>query len=319
MTDKVEYSFPDELEEKVKQAESKVEGEINQESEVEVIDDTPEKDRGRKPLDKEVSDPTEDELKEYSDSVRERINKLTHARHDERRAKEAIEREREEAVRIAQAAIEENKRLHQRIAKGENSYVSQSQKLAEIELNKAKAELRSAHESGDVDAFVEAQQALNQAQMNLEKVKSFKPTPLQEDKESGNVPPQQVQQPPVPKVDAKAELWKERNSWFGENEEMTSLALGLHNKLTRQGYDLQSDRYYDTIDAEMRKRFPEAFEEEKPKSSAKPPATVVAPSSRATSAKKIKLTQSQVQIAKRLGVPLEIYARKMAELEQQNG
>jgi len=316
MGEKTEFVFPDEQDQKVDDVQKP---EVKAEDDVEIVDDTPEKDRGRKPLDKEVLDPTEDELKEYSDAVKERIAKLTHARHDERRAKEAIQRERDEALRAAQAAYAESQQLRQKLTENQTSYVSQSQKLIENELAKARSDMKAAHEAGDADALISAQEALNQAQIQLDKVKSFKPKALQKESDTDTVTPQQAQTPPIPRPDAKAQRWKERNSWFGEDEEMTSLALGLHNKLLREGYDLQSDEYYGTIDQQMRKRFPEAFQGEQKPPTAKPPATVVAGADRATSAKKVRLTQSQVNIAKRLGVPLETYARQVAALEKQNG
>lgn len=316
MVDKVEFEFPDEKEEKQEKTASAAK---ESEPEIEVVDDTPEQDRGRKPLEKPVVDPSDDELQEYSDKVKNRIKELTHARHDERRAKEALAREKEEAFRIAQAVYEENKQLKERLNKGETNFVSQAQRLAEVEVDKAKAALKAAHEAGDTEAFVEAQAALNRAQFMQERVKAFKPAPLQTESESANVV-QQASQPPVPRVDVKAQSWKERNPWFGEDDELTSFAIGLHNKLVKSGYDTQSQEYYDAIDNRMRQVFPEQFKvTEKVEPAGKRPATVVAPSSRATSAKKVRLTQTQVQIAKRLGVPLEVYARKVAELEQQNG
>lgn len=319
MVDKVEFEFPDEKETKAEATEEKDVAKA-EESDIEIVDDTPEQDRGRKPLDRPVADPSDDELQEYSDKVRNRIKELTHARHDERRAKEALAREKEEAFRLAQAVYEENRQLKERINKGETSFVSQAQRLAEVEVEKAKAALKAAHEAGDTEAFAEAQVALNKAVFMQERVKAFKPAPLQNAEPSANVPTQQVAQPPVPQVDAKADAWRQRNPWFGQDDEMTSFALGLHNKLVKAGYDTQSQEYYDTIDNRMKQVFPDQFKPaEKVEPAGKRPATVVAPSSRSTSAKKIKLTQTQVQIAKRLGVPLEVYARKVAELEQQNG
>lgn len=317
-----EFKFPDE-----KQPEEKkddIQFEVEGEPEIEVVDDTPEQDRGRKPLDKEVTDPTDDELQAYSDNVKSRIKELTHARHDERRAREAAQREKEEAFRLAQSAIEENKRLKERLSQGQTTFASQTQKLAEVELEKAKSALKSAHEAGDTEAFAEAQVALNQAVFALERAKAFKAAPLRAEDESDKVSPQQAAQPPVPEVDPKAVAWKDRNPWFGEDDEMTSFALGLHNKLVKARYDTSSDEYYKAIDTRMRQVFPDKFKsektEEKPEAPARKPATVVAPSSRATSAKKIVLTQTQVALAKRLGLPLEVYARQVAEeMRKQNG
>ena len=317
--EKKEFKFPHETEES---KESKVEFEVEGEPEIEVVDDTPEQDRGRKPLEKEVHDPSEEELQEYSEKVKSRIKGLTHARHDERRARELAEREREEAFRVAQAAYEENQKLKQRLSQGETTFVSQAQRLAEVDVDKAKLALRAAHEAGDTDAFVEAQAALNKAQFMQERVKAFKPTPLQKETEADKVAPQQPAQAPVPQLDEKATAWKRRNPWFGDDDEMTSFALGLHNKLVKAGYDTQSQEYYDAIDNRVQQVFPDNFKpaQGKSESPTKKPATVVAPSSRATSAKKIRLTQSAVNIAKKMGIPLEEYAKQVAILERsQNG
>lgn len=320
--EKTEFEFPDE-----KQQETSAPPEVEakgkpEEADIEIVDDTPEEDRNRKPLAKPVTDPTDDELQEYSEKVKSRIKELTHARHDERRAKEALLREKEETIRLAQNVLEENKKLKERLSKGESTFVSQAQRLAEVEVEKAKAALKSAHEAGDTEAFVEAQAALNKAIYVQERVKAFKPTPLQKETESDNVQIQQAQQPPVPQVDQKALAWRERNPWFGDDDEMTSFALGLHNKLVKSGYDTKSQEYYDAIDNRMKQVFPDHFKpvERTDEPPAKKPATVVAPSNRSTSATKIRLTQSQVNIAKRLGVPLELYAKKVAEqMRDQNG
>lgn len=316
------FKFPHENEtETGKPVEDKVEFEVegDAEPEIEVVDDTPPEDRNRKPLEKPVAEPTDDELEQYSEKVKSRIKELTHARHDERRAKEALARQHEEALRVAQAVLDENKKLKERLTQGETTFVSQAQRLADVEVEKAKAALKSAHEAGDTEAFVEAQAKLNEAVFMQQRVKGLKPTPLQKQEEPANVPTQQAAQPPAPQLDPKLTAWKERNSWFGQDDEMTGYAMGLHNKLVKAGYDPQSQEYYDAIDTRIRKVFPEQFESaEKPSAPAKKPATVVAPASRATSAKKIKLTQSAVAIAKRMGVPLEEYARHAAQLEQQN-
>jgi hypothetical protein len=315
--EKTEFVFPDEVEEKKGK-------EVAAESEIEIVDDTPERDRGRKPLDKEVTDPTEDELAEYSEKVQSRIKELTHAKHDERRKRESLEREQAEAMRIAQAIADENKRLKKQLETGSTNYASQSQQLAEIQLTNAKAKLKQAHETGDSDAFVDAQQEVASAVLALERVKSFKPTPLQKGDEADNVDANTPQRPPVAKVDAKAASWRDKNSWFGSNKRMSAFALGVHQELVEKGYNTQSDEYYDAIDAEMRATFPTAFKDSatsaEPRAERQRPATVVAPVTRSTSPNKIVLTKTQVQIAKRLGVPLELYARKVAEQkEQDNG
>jgi hypothetical protein len=325
--EKEEYKFPDEVQieslKDDKKEPEKVEFTVEGESdvEVEIVDDTPEKDRGRKPLEKPVADPTEDELQDYSDKVQSRIKELTHARHDERRAREAAQREKEEAIRFAQAAIEENKKLKERLTHGETNYISQAQRLAEVEVEKAKAALKTAHEAGDTEAFVEAQAALNRAQLIQERVKAFKPTPLQKAPQPVNVAPQPTR-PPVPQVDEKALAWKRKNSWFGQDDAMTGYAIGVHNELVKAGYNTQSDEYYEAIDSRLKRSFPDRFKSDDVSDKAekgKKPATVVAPSSRATSAKKIVLTPTQVSLAKKLGVPLQEYARQVAaEMRKQN-
>ena len=306
--EKVEFEFPDEAKSK------------EEKPEIEIVDDTPEKDRGRKPLEREVVDPNEDELATYSEKVQGRIKELTHARHDERRAREALRREHDELTGVAQRALNENKELKEKLVRGETNFVSQAQKLAEINLSNAKTSLKVAHEAGDTDAFVEAQQALNLAQSQLQRVQAYRP-PLTTPAASDNVPPQQTQQPRTHEVDDKATAWRSQNTWFGDDDEMTSFALGLHNKLVKANYDPKSEEYYDAINRRMRQVFPDQFKAE-PTAKSEPikkPATVVAPASRSSSAKKVTLTQSQVQLAKRLGVPLEIYARQVAALESKNG
>lgn len=310
--DNEEFKFPDET--PVERADAKkVDFEIEGDTEIEVVDDTPEADKGRKPLDRPVDDPTDDELQDYSDKVRSRIKELTHARHDERRAKEALERQHNEAIRAAQALVEENKKLKDQLTQGQTGFISQAQKLAEVEVNNAKAALKAAHEAGDTEAFVEAQAKLNEAIFNQQRVKAFKP-PLQKAAEPDNVSPQQAAPTaPVQQPDPKYTAWRQKNPWFGEDEEMTSLAFGLHNKLAKSGMPVGSDEYYSTIDKRMRQIFPDKFESSEPPPTKKP-ATVVAPSSRSTSAKKIVLTQSQVAIAKRMGLTPQQYAQAAAEL-----
>lgn len=313
--EKVEFEFPDEKEAKnASEPENSGEKETKSasEPEIEVVDDTPEQDRGRKPLDTAPEDPSDDELSQYSDSVRQRIEKFTKGYHDERRAKEAAMREREEALRLAQAIIEENKKLKGSLTKGQEALVSQAKETADLELEKAKRKYKEAYDSGDADAIVEAQEALVSAKMKADRVASFKPAPLQE--EEKGVEQRQVVQ--APQADPKALAWREKNRWFGPDEEMTSFALGLHSKLVKSGIDPRSDEYYERIDSRMRQVFPDAFSPDDSERVEKPTrakASVVAPATRSTGSKKITLTQTQVNIAKRLGVPLELYAKKVAE------
>ena len=315
-----EFKFPDEIESSADPKESKVEFEIEGEGapEIEIVDDTPEQDKGRKPLDRQVSEPTDDELEQYGEKVRNRIKELTHARHDERRAREALERQHQEALRATQALFEENKKLKGHLNTGTTGFITQAQKLAEMEVEQAKAALKAAHEAGDTEAFVEAQAKLNEAVFAQQRAKSLKPPPLQTEEQRGNVAPQQPSpQAPAPQVDPATQAWVDRNRWFGQDDEMTSLAMGVHTKLVKSGVTPGTKEYFDTIDTRLRQVFPDKFEAPAP-SPTKRPATVVAPTQRATSAKKVRLTQSQVAFARRANIPLEEYARHVALLEQSN-
>lgn len=306
--EKVEFTFPDEEKEQPKE----VAQEVKVEDEIEIVDDTPEEDRGRKPMVEPPKEMTDDELAKYDEGVRKRIQHFTKGYHEERRAKEAALREREEAMRVAQAIVEENKRLKGTLAQGQTAYIEQAKVVATNKLEAAEKKYQEAYESGDAKALVEAQKELLSATLDMEKVNNFKPSALQQEETEVKTEPQQVQ---PPRVDPKLNEWQDKNRWFGKDRKMTAYALGYHQELVDNGISAGSEDYYDRIDAEMRKRFPESFEQDKPEDAPTPPkaSNVVAPASRSTAPKKIVLTKTQVEIAKRLGVPLELYARKVAE------
>ena len=303
--EKVEYKFPDERE-----PEKKAKDDV--EFEIEVVDDTPDPDKGRKPLEEPVSEVTDDELSKYDEGVQKRIKKLSHGYHDERRAKEAALREREEALKFAQKIIEENKTLKKNLGANETLLVGSAKQNAEMALDQARAKYKAAYDAGDADQIVAAQEELTQAKLRLDKVENFKPTSLQEPETPVNIP----KFAPEPQVDSKALAWQRQNQWFGRDEEMTSFALGLHEKLVKNGVDPTSDDYYERLNGRLRQVFPENFsdgvekQEEKPKRTS---SNVVAPASRSVAPKKITLTQTQVALAKKLRIPLEAYARKVAE------
>jgi hypothetical protein len=306
-----EFQFPDEIKTEKKDAPEELQIEIEGEAEIEVVDDTPEQDRNRAPMKEPPTEVTDDELSQYSEGVKKRIQHFSKGYHEERRAKEAALREREEAVRLAQNLVEENKRLQGSLGQGQQALLEQAKKVVQNELDQAKQKFKAAYEAGDSDALVEAQEALASAKYKSERVNNFKPAVAQ--------PQNTVVQPdPRPeqtvRVDSKAKAWQDANSWFGADKEMTALALAVHQDLVESGEDTNSDEYYEKINARVRKRFPEAFTSEKRKSS------VVAPATRSTAPRKIVLTQSQVQIAKRLGLTNEQYARAVAEeMRKQNG
>ena len=319
-----EYKFPDEIEAKNKA------GLEDDAIEVQIEDDTPPEDRGRVPMPKEVvQELDEDDLEEYSEKVKKRLSQMKKVWHDERREKERAIREREEAVKFAQLRDQEVRQLKQRVGNSERTIVQEAEKTALMELNSAKDRLRQAYDTGDSGQITEAQEALTDAKLKLQSIARVKPT-LQREEESVEQNQQvPVYQPnsPEPQVDQKAEAWRERNTWFGVDEEMTALALGLHEKLVRSGVDPRSDEYYRRVDDTMRKRFPEAFDaEENPPQSKQPqkpartkPANVVAPVTRGTAPRQVRLTPTQVAIAKRLGLSNEQYARELMKLENDNG
>ena len=293
------FKFPDEIE-----------VEEDQKPEIEVVDDTPELDRGRKPADEPPKEFSDDELETYNDSVKKRIKHFTKGYHDERRAKEAAFREREEALKLAQNVVEENKKLKGSLNQGQNALLEQAKKVVDNEIQTAKAKYKNAYELGDADALAEAQSELTAVSIKAERLQNFRPAPLQEEK---NEVQTQVTQPV--QLDRKAEDWKDKNRWFGSDRRMTSYALAIHEELTQdERMNPSSDEYYRRIDSEMRTRFPDAFESDTEVDASPPPKkSIVAPATRSTASKKIVLTTSQVNIAKRLGVSLEDYARQVAK------
>lgn len=310
-----EYKFPDE-QEVAARASAASETEV----EIEVVDDTPEKDRGRKPLDKDVADPTDDEIESYSDKVQTRIKELTHARHDERRRKEAIEREKLELERLAHQLLHENNQLKHSYNEGQTVLVNTARKEAETDLEMARRKLKEAQEAFDTDAIIAAQEQLAEAKYRAEEAKRFRPQALHPTKFPVQTQQTQVQVQP----DEKSLRWQAKNQWFGQSgfEEYTSYALGLHQKLVTGGVDPRSDDYFDQIDGRMKSKFPELFgNDDKPRTGEvqKKPTTVVAPATRTTSGGKIRLTQTQVALAKKLGLTPQQYAVQVAKLENQNG
>ncbi len=314
--DKEEFKFPDEKkQEESKQEELQFEVEGEGEPEVEVVDDTPPEDRDRPPMKEPPADVTDEELAQYSEGVKKRIQHFSKGYHEERRAKEAALREREEVLRVAQQLLEENKRLQNSQGQTQQVLLDQAKKVVETELNEAKRKYKEAYEAGDADALVAAQEELTAAKIRADRVNNFKPAPVQQEKPVVQPAPQPVQQEQV-KVDPKASAWQDANPWFGTDDEMTALALTVHRKLVESGVSPESDEYYDRINTRMRQVFPDAFPSEKPVKKS----TVVAPATRSTAPKKIVLTKSQVNIAKRLGLTNEQYARAVAEeMRKQNG
>lgn len=319
---KIEYEVEDEgqpahePEAKAQQPEAK-----DEEVQIEEVDDTPPQDRGRKPLKDNPDDIPEDEVAEYSAKVKERISKLRHGYHDERRAKEKAAREREEAIRYAKTIAEENRRLREMYAQGEKAFGQTLKTATQAQLDAARRKVKEAYEAGDSEKLVQAQEELAAAKYRAEQADAYAQQQATVQTENHDVHSQpRTPQPQAPQPDEKARAWQADNSWFGSDDEMTSFALGVHKTLVERGIDPRSDEYYERIDARMRAVFPDKFEAPRNKPAERQrPATVVAPQSRSSAPKKVVLSRSQVAIARRLGVPVEEYARQMSLLERGNG
>ena len=311
-----EFKFPDEQDETVVVSQQN-DGDV----EIEIVDDTPERDKGRKPLDREVADPTDAEIETYTKGAQERIKELTHARHDERRAKEALQREKQELERLAQHMQSENQKLKQYVDTGSQQYGQMAKQAAEAELDKARRDYKVAQEAFDTDGIIAAQEALTEAKMKIASARDFRPTALQQEE---NVVQTRQPAPQPVQPDEKTLRWQAKNQWFGAEgfEEVTSFALGLHQKLVNTGVDPRSSEYFERIDARVKSVFPEVFgeaEDRKSSDSPRRPTSVVAPAARSSGVKKIQLTHTQVALAKKYGLTPQQYAAEVAKLERNNG
>lgn len=293
--------------------------ELEDDFEIEVEDDTPEEDRNKEPMPEEiVKNLEDDELENFS---KEKAKQLKKVWHDERRAKEAALREREEAVTLLKRFADENKALKKNLHNGEQAYVGTAKVAFEREYDAAKRDYKEAYDSGDADRVLEAQEKLLAAKLKLQQVENYRPqyseeetalqgNPSSVDSSNRNGWSAAPVENTAPQPDPKAAAWQKRNPWFGENRVMTSMAFGLHEDLVGEGVDPTSDEYYSRIDKEMRRRFPENFEG----SDKKRPATVVASAKRSTAPRKVTLTATQVSLARKLGLTPEQYAKEMIKL-----
>ena len=294
-------------------------GDDGEDVEIEVIDDTPKKDRNKKPSAR-PEDVTKEELENYSEKVRNRISHLSKGYHDERREKEKALRERQELEKFAQQLVEQNKKLKGSEAESQKLLLEEAKEKIDFEYNDAKRKYKEAYELGDTDKVLEAQELLTTARIKADKLSNIKLDTLQTETEPVQYEAEKYTN--VTPVDERAEAWRQENTWFNTDIEMTSYALGLHNKLINDGVDPKSDEYYETINARMRKLFPENFEDQLVEEVEKPKrrSNVVAPATRSTAPKKIRLTSTQVAIAKRLGLSNKQYAEQVAiDMRKQNG
>jgi hypothetical protein len=300
--EKNEFKFPDETE---------------QEIQIEIEDDMPPEDRANStPMPEDiVKDLEEDDLEAYSNEAKTKLHQLKKVWNDERRAKEQALREQEEATRVAQQLIEENKRLKGRLSEGEKVLVSSVKNGISRELEDAKREFKEAYDSGDGDRLAEAQEKLADVKYKANQMDNYKnefDNPVEED---------YSYQQPQQRLEPKTQAWLDKNKWYGVDEDMSYLAMGVHRRLEKEGVPLGSDYYFQVIDAEMQKRFPDKFgikeinvSEPESKPSAKT-STVVASATRSTAPKKVRLNQTQLALAKKFKLTPEQYARELTKLE----
>lgn len=300
-----------------------IEGDEDDKFEIEVVDDTPPEDqnRPRRPEGVEPEIPEDDEIAGYSESVQKRIKKLRYEFHEERRQKEAAQREKEEAIAAAARAVEEANRLRQQTQQGQNFAVEQAKSRVAVQIEQAQAAYKAAYESGDSDALVQAQLKLTELKNEEYRLNSFKPAPAPKPQEqTPQAPKPQAFTPPKPS--ARAEDWARRNPWFGKegSEDMTAQAFVAHERAIKEGVAPDSDEYYNRIDQAVRSMFPDRFSDGQGQQVRQKPGVVVAPTGRTSGAtpRKITLTQTQVSIAKRLGLTIEQYAAQLLK-ESKNG
>jgi hypothetical protein len=308
--DSNKFKFPDE------------EPDAVEEIEIEIVDDVPEEDRkNATPMPKNIVDEIDnDDLEAYTGKAKERLLQMKKVMHDERRAKEEALREQQEALRVAQQLVNENKNLKGRLSTGEQTLVNNYKENMVRELDDAKREYKDAYDSGDSDRLGEAQEKLIEVKMKSKQIEDYRPE-FQNETLQQQESDVQIQQP-TQRLEPKTQEWLDKNSWYGSDDDMSYLAMGIHRRLERQGVALGSEHYFNVIDTEMRQRFPEKFDDEtsepEVKPSAKRPSNVVAPATRSTSPKKIRLTPTQVQLAKKFNLTPEQYARELTKLESQN-
>ena len=284
--------------------------------EIDVVDDTPEQDRNRprRPDGAEPNVPDDDEIEQYSDKVQKRIKALKYEFHEERRRKEAAEREANEAVQAAKRLKEEADRYRKALHDGESVLADQASGRVEALIAQAKREYKEAYEEGDAEKLAEASAKIAGLQGEFQRVKAFSEQVRNRPKQEQYEPqPEQPKQKPN-KPSARAETWARDNSdWFQVDPEMTGYAFGVHERLVRGGLDPESDEYYRQIDQSMRKVFPDRFDDGG-EARQKKPANVVASAERAPrSPRKVRLTQTQVKLAEKLGLTKEQYAEALLD------
>lgn len=304
------------------------------ELDIEIVDDVPPE---KKPRTKaEAADDADDDaaddddLEGYSEKVQKRLKKLTFKYREAERKEQDAARLREEAIKYAQQLSEENKKLRQSVEQGQGAYVEQAKARAQAEVDQAKRKFREAYEAGEAEELAEAQAALSKAQNELYRLENYRPRPVQSsvpERDWNQPTQQQPQQTQQPQLTPQQQKWMQDNPWFGREKAMTGFAYGVHEELVESGVDPNSQTYYDQINKRVRQAFSSYFaddadeEVEVPAPTKKQPrANVVAGATRsAKQPRKIKLTSTQAALAKRLGIPPEVYAAQMLKEAKNNG
>jgi hypothetical protein len=302
------------------QAEQELDDDLNDELEIEIVDDVEEDDKPRV-SEKDYTGPEipeDDEIESYSERVQKRMKKLSFEAKEAERQRQALAREREELLRVSQTFHSENEKLRQQLQQNEGTLVAQAKARLEAQLAQAKASYKEAYELGDTEKMIEAQENLTSLNNDMYRVNNYKPRPAQQPAPQAV---QQTQRPQAPKLDERQERWLSDNDWYGKDRQMTAFALGVHEELVYNGVDPNSDKYYTEINSAVRKRFADKFEDdlEEVEVAPKKKANVVAPATRSSkNPQKVKLTQTQVALAKRLGLTPQQYAAQLLK-EQLNG
>lgn len=314
----------EETENKVTSAET-VEDDEDAGYEIEIVDDVPEDDKPRRAEGEAPDLPSDDDLENYSESVQKRIKKLKFEYHEADRQKQEATRLREEAISFAKQVQSENETLRQSLQKNEGTLVEQAKGRVTSELERAKSLYLTAYEAGDSSAVLEAQEKLNRLQNDLYRLENYRaperPAP-QRAEPAAQKTPQPAEKPAASQLSARQRDWLADNDWYGKDRHMTAFALGVHEELVHNGVDPDSEKYYTEVNQQVRSRFAEKFTDEggeEVSTRQRRPANVVAPAPRsAKAARKIKLTSTQVAIAKRLGLKPEQYAAQLMK-DARNG
>lgn len=273
--------------------------------EVEVEDDTPEVDRGRRPAPGPSAIPEDDEIGAYTKGVQERLRRMRREYHDERRAKEEALRENERAIEFGKRILDQNKRLQKMLEEGQKSFKDVSTKSAENEISATRMALSQAIAAGDNEKIAELNERMARASARAEAATHMPEVKFEEPA----LPPQEVRQTPRVTISEQTQDWLDRNPWFDKDQRMTAIAMAAHERLIRDGVKVDTRAYFEGIDREVKEVFPDKFPEENRGGGSAPSRSPVAPTVRAPASNsgKPKLTLSEARLADKLGVPRDVY------------